>query len=262
MLRRPYSVGALRNDLVNAITRELSRSGIYLSTADIQKNADEMGDYLDNRGACGEDELITKLRAKLARDKESSGGQGLHRSRCQFYIFCHAARHIDSVDLAEALLRFLERNTSQIDQEEKSFLMTEWCHGLLQLKGLVDEDRWNEALQKVANRGPPMFEEWRRPGLPRSWAEEMVRLLQNTRFHDLGGGRHCLQSFDLPAREPSVPARRPSVMGMPSFPYTGYSSPLLSPLHDSFDQLQAQQHRQQFDIAMLEYHMENLRHRH
>lgn len=261
MLRRQYPAGDFGNELVDAISHELSRSGIYVSDADVQENVDELENHLNGFDIHGLRTLINRLKDKLAMDKESDGSQGLYRSRRQFLIFCHAARVIRSVELAEALSRFLESKADDIDDEEKDFLVTEWCHGLLQLKGLIDEDTWYRALQKVAKRGPPLFEEWRRPGPQRSWIEELARLLQDRVFNDHGRGRHQLQRYDFPARRLSVPARRPSLIDLPRGPRTGYNSPLLSPMHGVLDALHERQYVQQCNTWRLEQRIDRLRYR-
>jgi hypothetical protein len=261
MLRNPFPIDIRCNDLVNAISRELSRGGIYLSDTDIRDNLEDLEDYLEGIDFRGEDGLMRRLRDKLALDKVSGGRQGLYRSRRQFYVFCHAARHVRSIELAKALLRFLRRNADDIEEEEKDTLMTEWCHGLVQLRGLVDGDGWNSVFQKVAKHGPPMFEEWRKSSTQPSWMEQSVRSLQNRIFQDDERGRHQVQRYDCGVRTLSVPARRPTLIDLPPYPRTVYSSPLLSPMYNAVDIIQEAQQDLLFDIAMLQRRVDGLRHR-
>ncbi|KAF1926994.1 uncharacterized protein M421DRAFT_394810 [Didymella exigua CBS 183.55] len=259
MLHGQYPVG-VGDDLVDSISCGLSRSGIYLSHAEIQQNVVELETYWEGYDGSDENLLMTRLKNKLAKDKELGGTQGLYRSRRQFYVFCHAARHNRSVDLAKALLRFLERNSEDIHDEEKDILVTEWCHGLLQLRSLVDNDKWHRVLQKVARCGPPMFEELRMPGERRSLVEDLTGLLPDRIFSDHGRGRHQLQHYDFSVQRLSVPARRPSLVDLPRYACTGHNSPLLSPMHSALDVLQEQQQRQQCEIRRLERSIDHLRH--
>ncbi|KAF2622319.1 hypothetical protein BU25DRAFT_214778 [Macroventuria anomochaeta] len=255
-------------ELMDFINRELGRCGIYLSDADIRKFLGELKDAArleeyDFGGDRG-DELVTRMRGNLTKDLESNGGQGLYRSRSRFLVFCYVARRTNSDELAGALLRFFSKKGTDIVDEEKSFLLTEWCLGLQQLEGLVPEDKLHKAFRQVASLGPPMFEEWRRPGPHHSWVADILRLFHERVPHDHSQGRSQLQLIapgDFPVRRLSVPPfSRPSFIDLPPYPRTGYNSPLISPRHD-LHALHLQQHMQAFELARLQRDVDDLRHR-
>lgn len=149
-------------DLTDYINRELSLQDIYLSDADIQEALRDLQDAAEGHVHFDEEQLIHKLRTKLNKDRDSGGAQGLYRSRTRFLVFCYTAKRLRSHNLAGAVLRFLVRESHEIANDELP-LLTEWCLGLTQLQGLVDDDTLRTALHDIASRGPPLFEEWRRP---------------------------------------------------------------------------------------------------
>lgn len=250
------------DDVVKFVNSELRPTGIYLSDADIKKYVCELEDLggLEGFGFRG-DELTRKLTDHLDKDKDSNNrGQGMYRSRHRFLVLSYAARRTRSKDVANALMRFWTRGGSDIIRREEHILLTEWCTAIMQLQNLADEDKWQRAFNQVASLGPPMFEEWQRSGPHRSMAEDILSLFRDLML-DHGRGRHHLQPYDVPVRRLSVSARRPSFIELPPYPRTGYNSPLLSPMHDAFNLLHEQQHRQQYDIARLEHRIGNLRDR-
>ena len=253
-------------DTISYINHELSPCGIYLSDADIEDALRDLKDVMRSEkfGNACEDELASMMKTKLKKDRDSNGGQGLYRSRSRFLVFCYVARRTNFEGLARALLRFFGREGDDIVVEEKSFLLTEWCLGLRQLQGLVSEDKLRKAFRPVASRGPPLFEEWQRPGPHHSWIADILRYCYDAILFDHGRGRDHLQllgPYDLPVRRLSVPAcRRPSFVELPSYSRTGYNSPLSTPSHD-LHALHLQQHMQAFELARLQRDVDDLRYR-
>lgn len=255
-------------DLVRFINRELRQREIYLSDTDINQALSELQNAArsENYGLTGsrEDRLMSMIKKRLTRDLDSTVSQGLYRSRSCFLTCCFVARRVSSNELAKALLRFFSKEGTNIVEEERSFLLTEWCLGLQQLTGLVPEDKLGKAFHQVARLGPPMFEEWRRPGLHHSWVANLLKFFNETTLHDHSRGRGLLQlsgQRDMLVRRLSAPAfRSPSIIDIPPYPRTGYSSPMRSPRHE-MNALHLQQQAHEFEIDRLRRDVDSMRHR-
>ncbi|KAF9693137.1 hypothetical protein EKO04_008671 [Ascochyta lentis] len=267
--------GVNDGDLMNYINRELQSRDIYLPDTDIRqflgelKNLSVSGTSYELGGA-REDQFVNMMKSRLTKDLDSNGSQGLHRSRSRFLTFCFVARRLSSNELARALLRFFVRGENKILGEEESFLLTEWCLGLQQLEGLVSEDRLNDAFRRVASLGPPMFEEWRRPGPHHSWITDLLRFLNETfrhdhdHDHDRDRDRHQMVACrELPPRRLSVPhPRRPFMIDMPPYPRTGYNSPMISPMiSHGVTSLHLQQQVHAFELDRLRRDIDDMRYR-
>ncbi|UPX10066.1 uncharacterized protein EKO05_0000738 [Ascochyta rabiei] len=256
-------------DIINYITHELRSREIYLSESDIRQGLEELNSLSLSRashhfGDAREDQLMNIMKRALAKDLDSNGSQGLYRSRSRFLTFCFVARRLGSKELAGVLLRFFVRAESNILDGEKSFLLTEWCLALQQLESLVSDDRLNDAFGRIAKLGPPLFEEWRRPGPHHSWIMDMLRFFNEMNRHDHGRGRDQLQVIaphDLPPRRLSVPPlRRPFTVDIPPYPRTVYNTPMISPRHGVAG-LHLQQQMHAFELNRLRRDMDDIRYR-
>lgn len=238
-------------DLTDYINRELSLHEIYISDSDTREALRELRDVAEGHGYFRQELLIRRLRTKLNKDQESGGEQGLYRSRTRFIISCYTAKRLRARDLAEAVLRFFSTE-SHVIVHDKLPLLTEWCVGLRQLQGLVNEGELNRAFHDVARRGPPLFEEWRRPG---------ADMYHDDDIFDRDRGRHQLQLL-VPrprhVRHASMPAYwRRNYLEDPPYPRTAYHLPLVVPRHD-LDAIRMHQRFQDLQLAGLRYGMEDL----
>ena len=249
-------------ELINYINREMRPLNIYISDTDIRNAVDELRDAASSENYSREDRLIKALKMKLEKDQESRGTQGLHRSRGRFLIFCYVAHLLESQELARTLLRFFNsREGTEIDDDEKSFMLTEWGLGLQKLEGLVPQEKLEKAFIRIASRGPPMFEEWRRPGQCQPWVANLFRRVQETMLQEHGRGRDQLQLITSPVRRPSLPAfRRPSMIVLPPYPRTGYNSPIVTPRHE-LNTLRFRQDMQALELNRLRRDVDDLRYR-
>lgn len=230
------------------INHELGRCDIYLADLEILKFLRELREV--DLGGDGEDELLANLRESLTRDLETNRAQGLYCSRSRFLVYCYTAQHLRSRELARALLRFFTRKGDRIVDEEKTCLLTEWCLGLQQLEGLVPEDRWYKAFRQVARLGPPLFEEWRRPGPQQPWIGDILRLFQDRVLLPGARGRHQRHLIPNVRRYALPPLDLPRLGAIPPYPRTGYNTPVLAPVHD-LQALQFRQHLQTLEMARL-----------
>jgi hypothetical protein len=245
-----------KGEYLDYINRELGPRNIYLSDAEIKQALSE----LKNAARSGdEDQVVETLKNKLNNDLESNRSQGLHRSRSQFLISSFVAHRLRSNELARALLRFFSKKGTEIVEEEKPFMLSEWCLALTQLEDLVPHDKWSKAFRQVAGRGPPMLEEWRRPGPYHSWANEILRPLHGSFLRDHGRGEDQLQLIAPRVRRLSVPAfRRPSIIEIPPYPRTSYDSPMVTTRH-ALDALHLRQTMQAFELDRLRRDVDDLR---
>ena len=238
------------------INRELGPRNIYLSDTEIKRALSELKDAARSGD---EDQVVEMLKNKLNNDLELNGSQGLRRSRSHFLISSFVAHRLRSSELARALLRFLSKKGSEIVEAVRSFMVTEWCLALAQLEDLVSHDKWSKAFRQVASRGPPMLEEWRRPGPYHSWENGILRLLHESIFRDHGRGEDQLQLIAPRVRKLPVPAfRRPSMIEMTSYPRTCYDSLVVTPWHE-MDALHLRQTMQAFELDRLRRDVDDLR---
>ena len=250
MLRNCFPVPVRDNELVDIINQELDRAGTYMSDSDIRENLDELEDCLEGIDFRGVNSVMRKLKNKLAKDKESDRRQGLYRSRHQFSVFCIAARHEHSIDLARELFRFLKRNADDIEDEEKNHMLKEWSHGLSQLRGLVDGDEIDRVARKLGGHGVVMLEGW--------------RSLEDRIFQDREQSRHRLERYncyDFGMRGLSVPGRRSTLTDLSYIPRTACHSPQRSQLRDEMDAIHVHQHLILHGIDNLQRQFDRLGHR-
>lgn len=237
--------------------------GIYLSDENIRKFVQEL-DNLNGLGGPGfrADQLTRNLTDHFEEDKESSRGQGMYRSRWRFLVLAFIARRLRSRPIADALMRFLLDKKSGIMHREKDHLLTEWAIAVGAIQNLVDEDKWREAFRKITSLGPPYFEEWRRPTLHRSTGDQLIGTFHGMMFDsDCDRGRHHFQTYDVPGRRLSVPARRPNFLEMPLTSRTAYNSPSLSPMYSAVGAVHEHQHSLMLDLAELQRRIDNLEYR-
>lgn len=247
MLRNRFPIPVRENMLLDTINRELRRGETYISDADVREILEELEDYFQGIAFRGVNGVIRKLKERLAKDKDSDRRQGLYGSRSLFIVSCFAAQHRHSIELAQELLRFLKRNADDIENEEKSILLREWCQGLSQLRGLVDGDDLDRVVRDLGERGVSMIEEW--------------QSLEDVAYRDRERSRHRLERYGFDVRGLSVPARTPTIVDFSLVPRTTYRSPLRSLLYDEVDALHEQQHRLMLCIANLQRHVDRLGHR-
>ncbi|KAJ4987019.1 hypothetical protein SVAN01_07435 [Stagonosporopsis vannaccii] len=244
-------------DLTDYINRELGPQEIYLSDSDIREALRELKNAAEGYGCFREEELVNTLRNKLDRDRGSGGAQGLYRSRTRFLVFCYTAARLGSHRIARALLRFFARESHEIVRDEIP-LLTEWCIGLQQLQGLVDEDRLGRAFRQVASRGPPLFEEWQRPG-----ADVFRSLHDGDMFHrDRARDRlQILGPRHRHVRHASVPVhRRENDLVDPPYPRPAYHFPLVGTRYE-LDGIHLHQQLHGLELHRLNLEVEDL-HRH
>lgn len=252
-------------EMLDHINRELACSELYLPDSDIREALRDLKNTAEY-GRFREDFLINSLKSKLKNDRDSVGGQGFYRSRSFFLVCCIVAQRSEAPELARSLLRFFNKENEVIVRDKLS-LLTEWCIGLKQLKGLVDEGKLSKAFRQVASRGPPLFEEWRRPGSHHSLISDIFRYIQDEILSDQDRERDqlILAPRPLPVRRLSGSlCRRQNWLEDPPYPRTTYHSPLLAPLvaarHD-LHPLHLHQHLQDWELARLERDFSHL-HRH
>lgn len=247
-------------DWVNADIRDMRPLCIYLSDEKIRRFVREL-DNLNGLGGprfCA-DQLTRDLTDCVEEDKDSNNrSQGLHRSRHRFLVLSFVARRLRSRPIANALMRFLCDQKSEIMRKEKNDLLTEWGTAIGAIQNLVDEDEWREAFRGITSLGPPYFEEWRRPALHRSIGDHFIGMIHGMMFDlDHDRGRHHPQTYDVSRPRPSVPARRSAFLDRPLTSRTAYDSPMLS----QFGAIHEHQHSIMLDLAALQRRVDNLEHR-
>jgi hypothetical protein len=216
-----------------------------MSDADIQENLEGVEDSLESIDFRGVTGVVRKMEDRLAKDKDSDRRQGLYRSRRLFIVSCFAARHRYSTELARELLRFLQRNAGDIEDEEKNHLLREWCEeGASHRRGLVDGDDLDKVLRILGGPGSRGIEGW--------------QSLKDRVFLDHERGQHRFERYDFGL---SAPGRRSTLTNLSYISRTAYHSPMRSQLHDETDAIRVHQHLILHGIDNLHRQFDGLGHR-
>jgi hypothetical protein len=241
-------------ELLNFVNLELGIHHMFLSDAEIGLFLQELRDIarpgVYNLGNDTEEELVEHLRECIARDLRSDGGQGLYQSRSRFMVYCFVAQRIHSRELARALVRFFLKRGDDIANEERHTLLAEWCIGLQKIEGLAPGDKWHRAFHQATRRGPPLFEEWRRPAPHRPFMADMLGLYNDRDFNEYGRGRvHELLGPRVRRNQIQiVPGMR--LGELPPYPRAGYIDPVVAPAYGLND-FQLEQRLRQIRMARL-----------
>jgi hypothetical protein len=244
-------------ELLNCVNLELGLHHLYLSDTEVTLFLQELRDIsrpgVYNLGSDTEEELVAHLRECLARDLRSNRDQGLYQSRSRFMVYCFVARRIHSRELARALVRFFLKRGDDIAEEERHSLLSEWCIGLQNIEGLAPGDKWHRAFHRATRRGPPLFEEWRRPAPHR--IADMLGLHNDRDFNEYGHGRaHGLFAPRVRRNQiPIVPGMR--LGELPPYPRVGYFDHVVAPAYGLHD-FQLEQRLRQIQMARMLRHVD------
>ena len=241
-------------ELLDFVNLELGLHHLYLSDADITLFLQELMDIarpgVHNLGNDTEEELVEHLRECIARDLRSDRGQGLYESRSRFMVYCFVAQRIHSRELARALVRFFLKRGDDITEEEKHTLLAEWCIGLQKIEGLAPGDKWQRAFHRATRRGPPFFEEWRRPAPHRPVIADILGFYNDRDFNDYGRGRFH-GPFAPRVRRNHIPIIPGMRLGeLPPYPRVGYYDPIVAPVYGIHD-IPLEQRLRQIRMARL-----------